>query len=115
MPRHNLPEAFEEWRRILKPEGCLIIECPNFDEIVRKYLEGAEEQLDGIFGLQRFEGDYHYFGYNFKRLSKMLRECGFLRIVKKDARDYHAKEVPCIKIECIKGAERDGVHRRKSC
>lgn len=114
LPRYDLPEAFEEWSRILKPEGCLIIECPDFDEIAERYLEGDEKQLDGIFGLQRFKGDTHYFGYNFKRLSKMVRDYGFLRIAKKDARDYHAKEMPCIRIECTKVAERDCVHRNKT-
>ncbi len=102
LPRHDLSKALREWCRILIPGGRLIIECPDFDEIVTKYLKGDERQLDGIFGLQRFKGDYHLFGYNFKRLRRALEECRFTNIEKKNARDYHAKEWPCIRVECIK-------------
>ena len=57
---------------MLKPGGVLIIECPNFDQAVKDYLQGNEDRIDNIFGLQRFEGDTHYCGYNFKRLKLML-------------------------------------------
>ena len=102
LPRHDFSKALKEWHRVLIHGGQLIIECPDFDELVRKYLEGDEKQLDGIFALQRFEGDYHLFGYNFKRLLRSLEECGFANIKKKDALDYHAKEWSCIIVECLK-------------
>lgn len=102
LPRHDFPKALKEWHRVLIHGGQLIIECPDFDELVRKYLEGDEKQLDGIFALQRLDGDYHLFGYNFKRLTRSLDECGFTNIKKKDALDYHAKEWSCIRVECLK-------------
>ncbi|MCX5804133.1 MAG: methyltransferase domain-containing protein [Proteobacteria bacterium] len=102
LPRHDLPKTLKEWHRILVEGGKLIIECPDFDEIVKRYLEGDERQLDGIFGLQRFEGDYHLFGYNTARLTRVLKECGFTNLEKKDAQDDHAKEWSCIRVECIK-------------
>lgn len=102
LPRHDLPKALKEWNRVLMSGGKLIIECPNFDEIVKKYLAGDEGQLDGIFGLQRFEGDYHLFGYNPRRLQRVLEETGFTNVEEKNAIDPHAKDWPCMRVECIK-------------
>jgi len=102
LPRHDFPKALKEWYRILISGGRLVIEYPDLDEIVKKYLEGDEKQLDGIFGLQRFEGDCHLFGYNFERLRKTLEKCGFTKIERKPPQDYHAREWPCIRVECVK-------------
>lgn len=102
LPRHEVPRALNEWYRVLSHGGRLIIECPDVDELMRRYLEGDEKQLDGIFGLQRFEGDYHLFGYNFKKLKTALEECGFTNIEDKPPQDYHTKEWSCIRAECLK-------------
>ena len=107
LPRHDFEKSLEEWYRIFKPGGKLVVECPDFDQIVTNYLEGDEKQLDGIFGLQRFEGDYHLFGYNFKRLTDLLKKCGFAEIQERPPQDYHKKEWPCLRIECIKGDRKD--------
>lgn len=107
LPRHDLDKALKEWYRILKTGGKLVIECPDFDEIVKNYIKGDEKQLDGIFGLQRFDGDYHFFGYNMKRLSNTLARCGFAEIQERPPQDYHKDEWPCLRVECLKG-ERKG-------
>jgi len=65
------------------PGGKLVIECPDFDRDVKEYIEGNEKRLDSIFGLQRFPGDAHLFGYNFKRIKKVLEESGFKNIQKR--------------------------------
>lgn len=103
LPRHDLPKVLKTWYRILMVGGKLIIECPDFDEAVKEYIEGNEKRLNSIFGLQRFPGDTHMFGYNFKRLKKNLEISGFKDIQKKKPQDSHAKEEPCLRIECIKG------------
>jgi len=102
LPRHNLQRALRDWYRVLNPGGKLIIECPDFDEIAKLYLAGDEKQLDGIFGLQRFEGDYHLFGYNKTRLSTILERAGFANIENKPPQDYHSIEWSCLRVECTK-------------
>lgn len=116
LPRHVLLRTLREWYRLLVLGGKLVVEYPSFDKIVKRYLNGDEKQLDGIFGLQRFEGDYHLFGYNFKRLRRILEKSGFINIEEKDAQDDHAKEWPCIRVECIKG-EKDisSFFHKKNC
>ena len=103
LPRHDLPKALKEWFRVLIRGGRLIIECPDFDEAVKEYIQGNEKRIDNIFGLQRFPGDAHLFGYNFKRLKLLLENYGFTDVQKKGPQDYHAKDEPCFRVECIKG------------
>lgn len=124
MPRHDLPIALKEWLRVLDQGGKLIVEYPDFDKTVREYVAGNEQRIDNIFGLQRFEyiadnekkndnisglqrfpADAHLFGYNFKRLEKILKECGYENIISTEATDYHKFEEPCLRIEANKPKE----------
>lgn len=100
--RKNVIKALEEWQRVLKPGGVLIIECPNFDQAVKDYLQGNEDRLNNIFGLQRFEGDTHLFGYNFRRLKLMLENANFSDILEREPQDYHTKDEPCLRVESVK-------------
>ncbi len=102
LPKHDLPKALKEWERILISGGKLIIECPNFDEVVREYLEGNEQRINNIFGLQRFRGDIHLFGYNFDSLKKLLEEANFIAIQNKEPQDSHKTKEPCLRVECKK-------------
>ena len=102
LPRHLLPKALKEWFRAMAPGAMLIIECPDFDKAVKEYLEGNEKRIDTIFGLQRFPGDTHLFGYNAKRLKKILEEADFKGVQYEDPTDYHVKDEPCLRVKCFK-------------
>ena len=102
MPRHDVPRAMKEWHRVMKPGGVLIIECPNFDQAVREYLDGNEDRIDNIFGLQRFPGDTHVFGYNFNRLKAIVEQAGFTDVTEGQPRDYHKDLEPCMRLEAKK-------------
>ncbi|MFX1264155.1 MAG: methyltransferase domain-containing protein [Promethearchaeota archaeon] len=106
LPRHDLPKVLKEWHRVLTPAGKLIIECPDFDEDVKEYMRGKEKLLDSIFGLQRFPGDSHLFGYNFRRLEKLLKDANFEDIQRREPQDYHAKNEPCLRVECTKEGDK---------
>jgi predicted SAM-dependent methyltransferase len=100
--RHEAVRAVREWYRVLKSGGILVIECPDFDAACREYLDGSQDRIDNIFGLQRFEGDSHRFGYNFERLRRLLAECGFQSIVQQQPTDYHREQEPCLRAEATK-------------
>jgi len=86
----------------LIPGGKLIIECPDFDKAVDEYLKGREERINNIFGLQRFEGDTHFWGYNFKRLKRALEENEYKGAKRSMPQDYHRLEEPCMRVEAYK-------------
>jgi len=100
--RHEAVRAVREWHRVLKSGGVLVMECPDFDATCREYLEGRVDRIDNIFGLQRFEGDSHRFGYNFERLRLLLAECGFQSIVQQPPTDYHKEQELCLRVEATK-------------
>jgi len=102
LPRHNFPEALKRWYKALVAGGRLIIECPDFDEDAKQYVQGNKKRIDNIFGLQRFPGDTHLFGYNYETLKKVLQEAGFVNIQRTAPQDYHSKDEPCLRVESVK-------------
>jgi ubiquinone/menaquinone biosynthesis C-methylase UbiE len=106
LPRDALRPMLTEWHRVLQPDGRLVVELPAFDGVVAEYLdtenpEYTETLLRYVFGSQRFDSDYHYWGWNEKRLARLLNECGFVDVTRKPATDNHADEAPCMRIETI--------------
>lgn len=102
IPRYELLPTLIRWCHILTPGGRMIAEFPDFDRACQLYLKGNEKMLSVIYGGQRWPSDVHYFGYNFKRLKGLLKQAGFSEIVKKRAQDYHTKDMPCLRVECVK-------------
>jgi len=102
LSKNDFEKSLRECHRVLKKGGKLIIECPDFDEAIKEYLNGNEKRIDNIFGMHRFFGDTHLFGYNFKRLEKILKKVNFNQIKNKKPQDSHKYKEPCLRIECIK-------------
>lgn len=102
LPWRQIPSTLLEWYRVLRPQGRLVIECPDFDKAVEQYLAGNERRIYNIYGLQRWPGDSHLFGYNFQRLSILLKAQGFIRIEEEKPLNGHAVHEPCLRVICRK-------------
>jgi len=108
LSKDHLYDALKNWWDKFIPGGKLVIECPDFDKTVEEYIAGNEERLNNVFGLQRFKGDSHFWGYNFSRLKKVLEEHGYKGIKRCDPQDYHRLQEPCIRVEAYKSIDREG-------
>lgn len=95
---YEVPLAFAEFRRVLKPTGFALLACPSMELIVEAIqkvgLEGIAYQspagpirpLDMLFGLTKAigpEAQYmaHRTGFTVSRLARCLQEAGFARVV----------------------------------
>jgi predicted SAM-dependent methyltransferase len=105
LPRSNFEKAIQNWWNKLIPGGMLVIECPDFDRQVKQYLEGDDKIINHIFGLQRYSGDTHHFGYNFQRIRELLEAKGYYGIKSTNPTDYHRLEEPCIRVEAYKSVD----------
>lgn len=102
LPHPTVPAALRAWNRALRPGGTLVLECPDFDETVREYLAGNQSRIFHIFGLQRFRGDAHLFGYTPDSLTAMLGDAGFQSVKTAAPVDYHTADGPCFRVEATK-------------
>ena len=102
LPRAVAERALDHWFALLEPGGTLVVECPDFDSAVGEYLSGNDGRLGNIFGLQRFPGDFHLWGWNARRLTRTLLEIGFTDVKQPPATDYHTLSEPCLRIEGVK-------------
>jgi len=102
LPRHDAPRAIKEWYRVLKVGGCADIETPNFDLTIKEYLEGDATKkairVENVYGRQFFEGDTHFWGYNFIRMKEILEFAGFQEITELFEYSYHQKFEPCLRV-----------------
>lgn len=102
LPHRRVPDILKKWYDLLKPGGKLVLELPDFDVAVKEYLNGNDARIYNIFGYQRFPGDTHLFGYNYKRIKVILNSIGYLNIRSAEPQDYHVSEEPCLRIEAFK-------------
>jgi len=105
LKRNEIGKVLTHWLDILVKGGKLIIECPDFKQDCIDFINGNNNRLNNIFGLQRNEYDFHYFGYTPESLSVLLKNIGFNDITICEPLDYHKNTEPCLRIEAIKKRE----------
>ncbi len=110
VPGYNVLKGYavviREWRRVLKPGGKLIIECPNFDGLVDMYVNGDNDALPQIFGHGDNDANCHHYGFNVTRLSKIFELAGFATIQFTEPKDHiHNAKHPSLRVEATKLGE----------
>lgn len=100
----NFKEAFDvlkEWKRVLKPNGWLIIETPDLLASCKKFVEGTEEERIGLYGhfyaMPWQPGNTHYFLYTPNQMRWTLEVLGFKNIHQKPALRFTNIKDTCMK------------------
>lgn len=76
----NYDDVLEEWYRVLKPTGLLIVRVPDWDALSSEDIGGefAPELLEkAVYGGHRSEYDQHHRIYTEDILENRLRDTGF--------------------------------------
>jgi predicted SAM-dependent methyltransferase len=79
--RIEVLEILKEWTRVLKPGGILRLAVPDFQSMVKLYLDGYELEnfLGPLYGKMDMDETiiYHKTCYDFKSLKALLEKSGF--------------------------------------
>ena len=76
----NTIRVLTEWRRVLKPDGKLIMRVPNLEGVFREYLAGrmsATDLIGYIYGGGEYKENYHLVGFDTRIMSACLRAAKF--------------------------------------
>jgi len=83
--REEVITIFNKWYNKLKPGGILRLAVPDFKTIAKLYIEEnipLKNFIGPLYGKMKMENQwiYHKTIYDFKELSELLMECGFIDV-----------------------------------
>jgi len=111
IPRQEITSTLLDWFRVLKLDGKLIIEIPDFEQNCRDYLDAVERkdwddtimQLGYIYGGDSIvPEDAHRWGYSPLSLAEFLYSACFRDIRSTKPRSYLTKQAACLGMSCRK-------------
>lgn len=90
--RWEVEDTLTEWKRLLKPDGLLVLEMPDLMKCCRNILEGRESAKADQLGMWGLFGDYthrdplmmHKWAWSFKTLAPVLTKVGFVSLKEED-------------------------------
>ena len=104
LPKHEHGKALLEIRRVLKPNGKLYLEVPDFVQVMKNYISNhlgkREYWYNAIFGRVLYEDDRHLSGITEQYLTDLLFEYGFKNLKwKNSSMDVAFLRVLALKVE----------------
>ena len=106
LPFYETQAALLEWKRVLRPGGKLVIECPNLREACKKFLMDPKELDRGMFvfygdqSMGRIE-DVHKSGWTPEMLIDAVQMAGFREAVERPA-EHKMRKGRDFRVEAIK-------------
>jgi len=110
IPRNQHEEFYKEMVRVLKPNGIVHIEVPNFIKICElitdSYKKQNMEQVRiwtlSVYGKNRHGGDKHYWGFSEELLRSDLEKIGLKVDFPTEMISNHWKKEPVILVRGVK-------------
>jgi len=94
--RHEVAEIIKEWVRVVKQHGTIQIETVEMGKLADNWRKASEDEvLDGFFGAQTYDHNYHKFFTTKENLTKLLDEAG---VEVTDVREWELRNIPRIQI-----------------
>lgn len=85
--RKDLKSVLSEMKRVLKDDGILRLSVPDLDKLIEVY-NASDNDINAIshqlMGGQDHEYNIHYSVFNHQRLTELLKEVGFRKVVSWD-------------------------------
>lgn len=93
---------FQQIRRVLKPEGVFILSFPEFEIIIRNWLENEQGMRTfweaNVYGLQRSNSDYHLCAMDAEATRDQLLHFGFKDLeIAAEVANHHNTVIRCRK------------------
>lgn len=100
------PALVQEWRRLLKTGGRLIIELPNLEAACKNLLAGMNDQMSiwPLYGNQELNDPFmcHKFAYTPKTARALLEANGFTRVIVLAPQTHGARANRDMRLEAVK-------------